>query len=101
MSKENGFVIQTRGLSKAYPGVVALNSLDLEVPKNSIFAFLGPNGAGKTTTIKLLLGLIKPTGGSGTIFGKELAPGLPLLRTHDLTPDAGLHRQVLLQRSSS
>ncbi len=72
MSNENEFVIQTRGLSKAYPGVVALDSLDLEVPKNSIFAFLGPNGAGKTTTIKLLLGLIKPTGGSGTIFGKDI-----------------------------
>ena len=72
MDNENGYVIQTRGLSKAYPEVVALNSLDLGVPKNSIFAFLGPNGAGKTTTIKLLLGLIKPTSGSGIIFGKDI-----------------------------
>jgi ABC-2 type transport system ATP-binding protein len=42
------------------------------VPQKSIFAFLGPNGAGKTTTIKLLLGLIKPTGGGGKIFGRDI-----------------------------
>lgn len=82
MSNENGFVIQTRGLSKAYPEVVALNSLDLQVPKNSIFAFLGPNGAGKTTTIKLLLGLIKPTSGSGTIFGKDIIRDSVDIRTN-------------------
>lgn len=63
------WVIQTRGLSKAYRGVVALKGLDLEVRRNSIFGFLGPNGAGKTTTIKLLLGLARPTGGSATLFG--------------------------------
>ena len=65
-------VIRTRGLSKSYREVDALKVLDLEVPKNSILAFLGPNGAGKTTTIKLLLGLIKPTSGSATIFGKDI-----------------------------
>ncbi len=47
------FVINTQGLSKAYNGVQALKSLDLKVPRNSIFGFLGPNGAGKTTAIKL------------------------------------------------
>ena len=40
-------VIDTKGLSKSYNGVAALNSLDLQVPKNSIFGFLGPNGSGK------------------------------------------------------
>ena len=65
-------VISTKGLSKSYGNVHALKSLDLKVPKNSIFAFLGPNGAGKTTTIKLLIGLTRPTGGSGTIFGKDI-----------------------------
>ena len=66
-------VIQTRGLSKAYGEVEALKSLDLSVPKNSIFGFLGPNGAGKTTTMKLLLGLIQPTAGGGSIFGQDIA----------------------------
>ncbi len=65
-------VISTKGLSKSYGDIQALKSLDLKVPKNSIFAFLGPNGAGKTTTIKLLIGLTRPTGGSGTIFGKDI-----------------------------
>jgi ABC-2 type transport system ATP-binding protein len=66
------FVIDTHSLGKAYNGVQALQSLDLQVPKHSIFGFLGPNGAGKTTTIKLLLGLTRPTTGGGTIFGQDI-----------------------------
>ncbi len=66
------FVIDTRRLGKAYNGVQALKSLDLKVPKNSIFGFLGPNGSGKTTTIKLLLGLTRPTSGSGSVFGQDI-----------------------------
>jgi ABC-2 type transport system ATP-binding protein len=71
-SRTGSAVIHTEGLSKSYEQVHALKSLDLHVPDKSIFAFLGPNGSGKTTTIKLLLGLIWPTGGSGTIFGKDI-----------------------------
>ena len=66
------FVIDTKGLSKTYNGVVALDSLNLQVPKNSIFGFLGPNGAGKTTSMKLLLGLTSPTSGGGLIFGQDI-----------------------------
>jgi ABC-2 type transport system ATP-binding protein len=66
-------VIDIQGLSKSYRGVNALKSLNLQVPRNSIFGFLGPNGAGKTTTIKLLLGLIRPTDGRGTVFGHDIA----------------------------
>lgn len=65
-------VIQTRGLSKAYGEVQALRDLSLDVPPHSIVGFLGPNGAGKSTTIKLLLGLIRPTAGSGTVFGLDI-----------------------------
>jgi len=65
-------VIETHGLSKSYKDVAALKSLDLRVPKNSIFGFLGPNGAGKTTTIKLLLGLARPTGGEARVFGLDI-----------------------------
>jgi ABC-2 type transport system ATP-binding protein len=65
-------VIQTRDLTKTYKGVMALGALNLEVSPNSIFGFLGPNGAGKTTTIKLLLGLIRPTRGGGTVFGMDI-----------------------------
>jgi len=65
-------VIETHGLSKTYKNVSALKSLDLKVPQHSIFGFLGPNGAGKTTTIRLLLGLARPTAGSGSIFGYDI-----------------------------
>lgn len=66
-------VILTDGLTKSYGSVEALKSLDLRVLRNSIFGFLGPNGAGKTTAIKLLLGLIRPTSGTGSIFGLDIA----------------------------
>jgi ABC-2 type transport system ATP-binding protein len=69
------YVIDTQGLGKSYNGVQALKSLDLKVPKNSIFGFLGPNGAGKTTAIKLLLGLTRPTSGGGAIFGQDIVQG--------------------------
>jgi ABC-2 type transport system ATP-binding protein len=72
MNSPNGNVIHTQGLSKAYKGVKVLDGLSLEVPKNSIFGFLGPNGAGKSTTIKLLLGLIRPSGGSAMVFGQDI-----------------------------
>ncbi len=67
------FVIGTDGLSKSFGETVALRDLNLRVPRNSIFGFLGPNGAGKTTTIKLLLGLIRPTAGGGTVFGRDIS----------------------------
>lgn len=68
----NNPVIQTNKLSKTYGDFQALKSLDLNVPANSIVGFLGPNGAGKSTTIKLLLGLSKPTAGTGSIFGMDI-----------------------------
>jgi ABC-2 type transport system ATP-binding protein len=58
-----------------------LKSLDLKVPKNSIFAFLGPNGAGKTTTMKLLLGLTAPSEGGGYIFGMDIKRQSPVIRS--------------------
>ena len=64
-------VIETQGLTKTYKNIQALKSLNLQVRQHSIFGFLGPNGAGKTTTIKLMLGLIRPTAGSASIFGMD------------------------------
>ena len=66
------FVIETRGLSKSFGDVQALHNVDLNVPRHSIFGFLGPNGAGKTTLMKTLLGLIRPTSGSGMIFSHDI-----------------------------
>jgi ABC-2 type transport system ATP-binding protein len=75
-------VIHTQGLSKSYGDIHALKTLNLEVPQHSIFGFLGPNGAGKTTTIKLLLGLIRPTSGSGSIFGKDIVKDSVAIRAN-------------------
>jgi len=69
-------VIETRNLSKVYRDfwgrqkVRALKALDLEVRRGEIFGLLGPNGSGKTTTMKLLLGLLFPTGGEALVLGK-------------------------------
>jgi len=65
-------VIVTQNLSKSFGNIQALSSINLSVPRNSIFGFLGPNGAGKTTLMKILLGLSKPTSGGGTIFGYDI-----------------------------
>jgi ABC-2 type transport system ATP-binding protein len=73
MNDSNGHVIDTQGLTKMYKGVNALQGLNLQVPRNSIFGFLGPNGAGKSTTIKMLLGLTHPTSGKAMVFGKDIS----------------------------
>ena len=64
--------IQTRGLSKHYGSVHALNALDLEVQTGEIFGFLGPNGAGKSTTIRTLLGYLHPSAGSASVLGMDI-----------------------------
>ncbi len=64
--------IQTKSLTKMYADKLAVNALDLEVERGSIFGFLGLNGAGKTTTIKMLLNLVYPTAGQGTVLGYDL-----------------------------
>jgi ABC-2 type transport system ATP-binding protein len=61
--------IQTQGLRKLFGAKVAVKSLTLEVPRGEVFGFLGPNGAGKSTSVKMLLGLVTPSGGSATILG--------------------------------
>ena len=65
-------MISIRGLSKHFGDLRAVEGLDLEVRQGEFFAFLGPNGAGKTTTIKMLAGLLKPTGGSALVGGFDI-----------------------------
>ena len=69
-------IVSTRGLIKHYGnGIVAVDSLNLNVRRGEVYGFLGPNGAGKTTTLRMLVGLIKPTSGSAMVAGA--APGSP------------------------
>lgn len=65
-------VIRTYELTKHYGRTVAVESLDLEVPAGLVFGYLGPNGAGKTTTIRLLVGLLRPTGGRAEVLGIDV-----------------------------
>ncbi len=65
--------IETHNLTKVYnKSFTAVNSLNLEIPENSIFGMLGPNGAGKTTTIKMLTCLIQPTSGQAIVGGYDV-----------------------------
>ena len=72
-----GAAIETRGLTKRYGEMVAVDNLDLLVEDGEIFGFLGPNGAGKTTTMRMLLGLIRPTSGRARVLGMDITRHLP------------------------
>jgi ABC-2 type transport system ATP-binding protein len=65
--------IRTEALTKQFQTTVAVDGLTLDVPAGEVFGFLGPNGAGKSTTIRMLLGLLRPTGGTAEIFGVPVA----------------------------
>ena len=66
------YVIETSNLTKKFGKFLAVDSIDLQVPKGGIYGFLGPNGAGKSTTIRMLLGLMKETQGQVKVFGKSI-----------------------------
>ncbi len=65
------YAIRTRGLTKRYGAQAAVNALDMNVPRGSIYGFVGRNGAGKSTTMKMLAGLAAPTEGSMELFGRD------------------------------
>ena len=65
-------MIEVKNLTKEFNGKTILKGINFEVKEGDIFGFLGPNGAGKTTTMRILLGLLKPTSGRATVFGKGL-----------------------------
>lgn len=64
-------IVETRGLTKRFGRVVALDGLDLTVSAGDVHGFLGPNGAGKSTTIRVLLGLARATSGEASVFGQN------------------------------
>lgn len=64
--------IQTNDLTKEFDGVPVVDRLSLSVPAGSVFGLMGPNGAGKSTLIRMLLGLLHPTSGTGTILGQSI-----------------------------
>ena len=68
----NDLAIRARGLTKQFGDLRAVDCLDLDVPRATIYGFLGPNGSGKSTTIRMLCGLLTPSEGTATVLGTEV-----------------------------
>lgn len=74
-------MIETRGLTKRYPGgITAVDGVELRVRRGEVFGFLGPNGSGKTTTLRMLLGLVRPSGGDARVLGERPGTAAGLAR---------------------
>lgn len=74
--------IETRALTKKFGRQIAVDSIDLAVPRGSVFGFLGPNGSGKTTSIRLLLGLVQATSGEISVLGQTMPDRLRSVLPH-------------------
>jgi len=74
--------VKVEGLSRSFGNFVAVDAISLAIRKGEIFGFLGPNGAGKSTTIKMLCGLLLPTGGNGTVGGYDIMTESEEIKKH-------------------
>ena len=73
MTTETESIIHTDHLSKSFGTLVAVRDVSLDVRRGEIFGIVGPNGAGKSTTIRMLCGILDPTGGAGRVVGFDIA----------------------------
>ncbi|TCP56257.1 ABC-2 type transport system ATP-binding protein [Tamaricihabitans halophyticus] len=82
-----------KGLRKVYRGTVAVDNVDLDVPRGAVLGLLGPNGSGKTTTIRMLLGLVTPSAGTVELLGADMPSGAArvLPRVGALVEGPGFH----------
>lgn len=74
--------VLARGLSRRFGDFVAVDALDLDIAQGEVMGFLGPNGAGKSTTMRMLCGLLRPSGGSATVAGFDVAAQAQQVREH-------------------
>jgi ABC-2 type transport system ATP-binding protein len=81
MNAENQHAVVVTNLERRFGKFVAVNRVSFEVKRGEIFGFLGPNGAGKSTTIRMLCGILAPTGGNGTVAGFDLRTQAELIKT--------------------
>lgn len=72
MNPQNLLAIEAKNITRNFQGKLAVDNLSLEVQQGEIYAFLGPNGAGKSTTVKILITLLEPTSGKGSILGHDI-----------------------------
>ncbi len=80
-SDERGLAASVDGLERRFGSFVAVNKVSFEVRRGEIFGFLGPNGAGKSTTIRMMTGILAPTGGRGTVAGFDIRTQAELVKT--------------------
>lgn len=85
------YAVETKGLSKRYGSFAALDSLDLVIEQGTVHGLLGPNGAGKTTAIKILCGLIRPSGGEGYVLGRKVPDRSVLPRVGYMPQETALY----------
>lgn len=76
----SGLAIRARGLSRHFGTLVAVDKIDLDVPRGHVYGFLGPNGSGKSTTIRMLCGLLTPTAGEIAVLGLRIPEQAEALR---------------------
>ena len=81
MAGNDDIAIRARGLTKRFGALVAVDGVDLTVPRASVYGFLGPNGSGKSTTIRMLCGLMTPTAGDIEVLGLRIPEQAEALRT--------------------
>jgi ABC-2 type transport system ATP-binding protein len=85
--------VEIRGLRKRFDGTIAVDGLDLTVPRGAMYGLLGPNGSGKTTTVRMVLGILEPDAGQVRLFGNERTPAI-FDRVGYLPEERGLYRRM-------
>jgi ABC-2 type transport system ATP-binding protein len=90
---DSSWAVETRGLTKRFGGNVAVNGVELRIPRGCAFGYLGPNGAGKTTLIRVLLGLTRADAGSMALLGHEVPRhrGVALARVGAIVDEPRFH----------
>jgi ABC-2 type transport system ATP-binding protein len=76
------FAVDVKGLTRVFDAFVAVDHIDLQVPAGTVFGFLGPNGAGKSTTIRMLCGILRPSAGTGSVGGFDIASQTEQLKSN-------------------
>lgn len=79
-ASQTPYAIETRGMSRRFDQSLAVDQLDLKIPRGTIYGFLGPNGCGKSTSIRMLTGLLAPSAGEINVLGYQLPAQAELLR---------------------
>src|SRR5690606_37134281 len=98
---EDEIIIHTEGLSRRFGDLRAVRDVSLEVRRGEIFGVLGPNGAGKFTTIRMLCGLLDPSGGRGRVVGHDIAtePELIKRRIGYMTQKFSLYEDLTVEEN--